>query len=51
MEMGHYRISPDGDWGPRSRDALQSFKRSAGLPENDLWDVDTQRRLFAGTQY
>lgn len=50
-EMGHYRMSPDGDWGRGSQDALQSFKRSAGLPENDVWDVDTQRRLFAGTQY
>jgi len=49
QELGHYRMALDGDWGPGSQAALKSFKRSQGLPPNQQWDAETQRRLFAGT--
>jgi hypothetical protein len=48
-ELGYYTQAVDGDWGPGSRDALEAFKWRQGLARNDLWDEETQRRLFAAT--
>lgn len=35
----------DGVFGPRSRAALREFKRSRGLPDNDVFDAATLRAL------
>ena len=33
-QFGFYRSSPDGVWGPRTRQALSNFQRSRGLEGN-----------------
>lgn len=43
---GLYKGFPDGAWGPASRAALVRFKRANGLAPNDVWDAETQRKLF-----
>jgi hypothetical protein len=48
--QGFYRGLFDGAWGPSSRAALKRFKQANGLPADDVWDADTQAKLFGGTQ-
>lgn len=48
-ELGFYRMTVDGLWGPGSRRALEAYQRAVGLNPNGNWDMGTQRRLFSGT--
>jgi len=50
VELGFLFGTPDGNWGPRSRKALQEFRKSKGLGDNDTWDRETQASLFAATE-
>jgi len=43
---GFYNGASDGIWGPASREALQRFKASRGLPANDAWDAATEVTLL-----
>jgi hypothetical protein len=44
--LGFYDGKADGLWGPRSRNALRGFKRSAGFADDPNWDLATQRALW-----
>jgi peptidoglycan hydrolase-like protein with peptidoglycan-binding domain len=44
--LGFYGDNADGLWGPRSRNALRDFKRSAGLADDSSWNLATQRALW-----
>jgi hypothetical protein len=48
-QLGYYRGSGDGDWGPASRSSLQDFKVAHGLSNDDGWDSETERILLAGS--
>jgi len=50
IELGFLFGTTDGNWGLRSRKALQEFRRSRGLGDNDTWDLETQKQLFAATE-
>ena len=41
------RFFPDGNWGPKSQQALLEFKKQAGLGSEGTWDGTTQRILFS----
>jgi len=46
LNMLGFSVGPaDGVFGPRSRAALREFKRSRGLPDNDVFDSATLRAL------
>lgn len=46
---GYYAGPIDGLFGRGSVAALRRFKRSDPfLPDDDVWDIETQRRLFGG---
>ncbi len=45
-ELGFYRGTVDGVWGPKSRMALMSFKQSNGLGSGDSWDLGAQAALL-----
>lgn len=40
-----YALSVDGDWGPGSKRALQSFQRNVGLPATGQWDEKTAKEI------
>lgn len=45
--IGDYTGAVDGLWGPASSRALKSFKTAHfGLPDDDRWDLETQRVLL-----
>lgn len=46
-ELGGFRLTVDGMFGPKSRAALKKTKSACGLPADDVWDVETQRALMA----
>jgi hypothetical protein len=50
VELGFLSGATDGNWGPRSRKALQEFRKSKGFGDNDTWDLGTQSSLFAATE-
>ena len=37
---------PDGNWGPKSQQALIEFKKQARMGESGAWDAQTQSALF-----
>jgi hypothetical protein len=45
--LGYFDGIPDGVWGPSSRSALKTFRRTQGLGGNDLWDSATQLALMS----
>ena len=45
-ELGLYKGSIDGKWGKGSQAALKAFKENNSLENPDLWDKETQMRLF-----
>jgi peptidoglycan hydrolase-like protein with peptidoglycan-binding domain len=45
-ELGLYKGSIDGKWGKGSQAALKAFKEKNSLKNPDLWDKETQMRLF-----
>ena len=45
--LGYFDGIPDGVWGPSSRSALKTFRRTQGLGGNDLWDFATQLALMS----
>jgi hypothetical protein len=48
VELGLLKgFFPDGNWGPRSQQALVEFKKQAGLGSGGNWDSATQRVLFS----
>jgi peptidoglycan hydrolase-like protein with peptidoglycan-binding domain len=46
-DLGFFVGTPNGTWGPRSRQALREFKSANGLPADDHWSAGIQSRLFA----
>jgi len=50
VELGFLFATTDGNWGLRSRKALQEFRKAKGIGDNDAWDLETQRQLFATTE-
>jgi hypothetical protein len=46
MDLGFYRGTIDGVWGPQSKKALKSFKQNNGLGLDDNWDIGTQAALL-----
>ncbi|MCK9230594.1 MAG: peptidoglycan-binding protein [Syntrophales bacterium] len=48
-ELGFYRMTVDGLWGPGSQKALAAFQRAVGLAPDGAWDMQTQLKLFSGT--
>jgi len=48
-DIGFYKMKIDGDFGPGSRRALQSFKKASGLGNDSQWDMKTQKALFRRT--
>ncbi|MEJ0096541.1 MAG: peptidoglycan-binding protein [Methylocella sp.] len=45
--LGYFNGVTDGVWGPRSRAALGEFRRTQGLGNDDLWDLETQAALIS----
>jgi hypothetical protein len=45
-DLGFLFGTPNGIWGPRSRQALREFKSVNGLVPDDHWNADIQARLF-----
>ena len=48
-ELGLYNWKIDGIWGKRTQKAVETFKKVVGLTPYDTWDMNTQKRLFKGT--
>ena len=48
-QLGYLVAKPDGQWGPKSRAALKSFKETNGLIVNDLLDSATLSALFSSS--
>ncbi len=46
MDLGFYRGTIDGVWGPQSKKALKTFKQNNGLGVDDNWDIGTQSALL-----
>jgi hypothetical protein len=46
-DLGFFVGTPNGIWGPRSRQALREFKSANGLSADDHWNASIQARLFA----
>jgi hypothetical protein len=46
-ELGYTNTTPDGAWGPMSRNALRHFKEANGLLWDDALDRETVARLFS----
>jgi hypothetical protein len=49
IELGFLLGAADGVWGPRSRNALRSFRVANRLGYDDTWDEQTQRELFTAS--
>jgi DNA-binding helix-hairpin-helix protein with protein kinase domain len=48
VELGYLKgFFPDGNWGPKSQQALAEFSKQAGLGSGGNWDSTTQRALFS----
>jgi hypothetical protein len=48
VELGFLKeFVPDGNWGPRSQQALVEFRKQAGLGSGGNWDSGTQHVLFS----
>ena len=45
--LGYFSIPATGMWGPISRRALQSFKAANALPGDNIWDRQTEAKLFS----
>jgi hypothetical protein len=45
-DLGFLFGTPNGIWGPRSRQALREFKSANGLVPHDHWNANIQARLF-----
>jgi hypothetical protein len=50
VELGFLFGTTDGNWGLRSRKALQEFRKAKGIGDNDAWDLETQQQLFSTTE-
>jgi len=48
-ELGLYDGKIDGIWGKRTQRALELFKKAVGIKPENTWDLQTQKRLFKGT--
>jgi len=48
-ELGLYNLKIDGIWGKETQKAMETFKKVIGLTPYDKWDLQTQKRLFKGT--
>jgi hypothetical protein len=46
-DLGFFVGTPNGTWGPRSRQALREFKSANSLAANDHWNASIQALLFA----
>jgi peptidoglycan hydrolase-like protein with peptidoglycan-binding domain len=46
IDLGFLSGAADGNWGERSRRALQEFRATNGVGEGDTWDEATQERLL-----
>src|SRR5262245_36719725 len=46
IDLGFLFGAADGNWGQRSRQALQEFRAANGIGESDTWDEATQERLL-----
>jgi peptidoglycan hydrolase-like protein with peptidoglycan-binding domain len=46
-ELGYFRGSNNGAWGPQSRNSLRSFKVANGLTNDDALDAITISRLYS----
>jgi hypothetical protein len=46
IDLGFLFGAADGNWGQRSRRALQEFRAANGIGEGDTWDEATQERLL-----
>lgn len=44
-ELGLFKAEINGLWGPKTRNALRAFKAANGLPDNEVWDAETEARL------
>jgi len=45
-QLGYYKSSIDGLWGPGSQAALQNFKMMKNLPNTLIWDLETQNLIM-----
>lgn len=50
-KLGYYTSIIDGIWGKGSKTALQSFKARNGLGYSNVWDRETQKKLFPGKNF
>jgi hypothetical protein len=48
-QLGYFRGTADGTWGPQSRNALWLFKRANGLTNDDAFDTATAFRLLSSS--
>lgn len=47
MELGYFRDSVDGQFGPKTKEALINFQRENSLPANGVLDRKTREALYA----
>ncbi|GAB6887638.1 hypothetical protein JCM13304A_11360 [Desulfothermus okinawensis JCM 13304] len=48
-DLGLYNWKIDGIWGKRTQKAMEIFKKVIGLSPYNQWDINTQKKLFKGT--
>ncbi|GAB6162020.1 hypothetical protein JCM12298_11790 [Desulfothermus naphthae] len=48
-ELGLYNLKIDGIWGKETQKAMETFKKIIGITPYNKWDLQTQKRLFKGT--
>lgn len=46
-ELGYYSFKIDGNYGPKTKEAVQYFQKVSGLTANGIADVQTQEILFS----
>ena len=47
MELGYFRDSVDGQFGPVTKNALAEFQKANGLPANGVLDKKTREVLYS----
>ncbi len=45
LSNAHYKVSPDGVWGPKTRTALRDFQKANGLKATGRLDHATAKKL------
>jgi len=48
-ELGYYSFEVDGDYGPKTKEAVKYFQKACGITANGIADTQTQEFLYSET--